>query len=682
MKQTENLQLPILQSGDKYTKETQNEAFKKVDLHLGGLAKRVNNIVASGGESNIEIVDARVDNITGVVHNTIGERINSVSEQLETNARDLNNKIKEVSEKGTTVDVIEKATKKEVERQINDGTMALLTIEDKSLTNEKIKNKSINFDLLDEDIQQKTKQLTIIGEDIEYNAGFVKYNGQIDQVGSYAYKKIPMITGETLYITTNCYGGNGALAVFMDKNDRFISNYKRVSEVGGKNYIDEPIIAPSNTSYVLIGTGNRTNYPITIKKYSFIDVLDMKVNLGDMKVNLDEINNVTNNLKTTSLKEIYSDIEYNKGFVKYDGRIDQVGNYAYKKIPMLVGETLYITTNCFGGNGALAVFIDKNNRFISYYKRVSEVGGKNYVDEPIVAPNNTSYALIGTGNKDTYPITIKKYNDVFLTYEEFLSLKNNCITQEKYDEVLYEKNQVEERLISVDNLINFAWKTFDKGYVTVVIDDGRHDLCEILQVFKDYNAPLSCALISNNLNSLQDDGRKLIDVALDIQSNGGEILSHSTSSSVFTETTTEEEANKRLRNSKKILADNGLIVNGFVKPGGTGALATLGKFEHLVKKYYRYGYSAGNSEPYSKGRYTLNDTLDVLKSKVDFAKNYKARIIFYGHALDDDIDKDKLKALLQYINDNDGVEIVTTKYLYDTFATTTLENRILALENK
>ncbi len=83
MKQTENLQLPILQSGDKYTKETQNEAFKKIDLHLGGLAKRVNDIVASGGESNIEIVDARRDNITGVVHNTIGERINSISEQLE-----------------------------------------------------------------------------------------------------------------------------------------------------------------------------------------------------------------------------------------------------------------------------------------------------------------------------------------------------------------------------------------------------------------------------------------------------------------------------------------------------------------------------------------------------------------------------------------------------------------------
>lgn len=83
MKQTENLQLPILQNGDKYTKETQNEAFKKVDLHLGGLAKRVNNIVASGGESNIEIVDARVDTVNNIKYNTIGERMNNIASQLD-----------------------------------------------------------------------------------------------------------------------------------------------------------------------------------------------------------------------------------------------------------------------------------------------------------------------------------------------------------------------------------------------------------------------------------------------------------------------------------------------------------------------------------------------------------------------------------------------------------------------
>lgn len=88
MKQTENLQLPILQSGDKYTKETQNEAFEKVDLHLGGLAKRVNNIVASSGESNTEIVDARI-NANGVLFDTIGERLNDI----DTKSNETNEKV-------------------------------------------------------------------------------------------------------------------------------------------------------------------------------------------------------------------------------------------------------------------------------------------------------------------------------------------------------------------------------------------------------------------------------------------------------------------------------------------------------------------------------------------------------------------------------------------------------------
>lgn len=121
MKQTENLQLPILQNGDKYTKETQNEAFKKIDLHLGGLAKRVNDIILSDGNSNIEIVDARRDNITGVVYDTIGERINAISSNIDNNSNDINelsNRINSISvnvetigvKQGQTVDVSKKNT--------------------------------------------------------------------------------------------------------------------------------------------------------------------------------------------------------------------------------------------------------------------------------------------------------------------------------------------------------------------------------------------------------------------------------------------------------------------------------------------------------------------------------------------------------------------------------------------
>ena len=134
MKQTENLQLPILQSGDKYTKETQNEAFKKVDLHLGGLAKRVNDIVASGGESNIEIVDARRDNNTGVAYNTLGERIDTVSEQLNT----LDTDVQEVK-KPITLNKCDEEMLGAIQNKEGETTFNLLSIpRDNSVTANKL----------------------------------------------------------------------------------------------------------------------------------------------------------------------------------------------------------------------------------------------------------------------------------------------------------------------------------------------------------------------------------------------------------------------------------------------------------------------------------------------------------------------------------------------------------------
>lgn len=730
--------------------------------------------------------------------------------QLKTSVDDLDTKINVVAEKGTTVEVIEKATKEEIERQIEDGSMALLTIEDKSLTDEKIKDKSINFDLLDEDIQQKTKQLSQIDQNIDHKDGFVRYNGNIQQIGDYAYKKIPVKQGDTIFITSNCVGTEGALAVFMDKNDKFISYYNRVSEVGKKYYIDEPVEVPENSDYVLICTGNKYTTPVTVKKYLFTDVVNMDANISDIKSRLTkivleiigedipyslgfitsggtiqdfttykykiipvkpettyyvttrcsknsgtlvyfydsnhgrlgnykpnseletdiydyvdervttprnchyvgivtansdstpiivkekvykdidvlDINNITDNLKGIKLVDTHLDINHTDGFVTATGNIQQIGTYAYKKIPMTEGEELYVTSNCIGTSGALAVFMTFDHTFISYYKKVSEVGKHYYVDEKIVAPPNCAYVLICTGNKYTHPVIVKKSVDVTFTYEEFKNFmevtprKGEVITQEAYNDILFDNQQLQERIDGIDKLVEFDWKPFDKGYVIIVIDDGRHDLCKFLEIFKEYNAPLSCALMTSNLTSIQDDGRKLIDVALDIQANGGEVLSHSTSGAVFTEDTTDEDANERFRTSKKILTEQGLVVNGFVKPGGTGALSRLDKFEHLVRKYYRYGYSSGYSTAYSTGRYSMTGTLENLTSRVDSAIKNKSKVTFYTHSFDnDEVTEANLRGLLQYINDHEGVEVVTTKHLYDNFAGTTLENRLLALEN-
>lgn len=737
--------------------------------------------------------------------------LDKLSSQLDNKAHELNTKINEVAEKGTTVEVIERVTKEEIERQIEDGTMTLLTIEDKSLNASKIQNNAINFTLLDEDIQNKTKEMCVIDDDIMHEMGFVSFSGSIQNSDTYAYKKIPVVEGETIYVTSNCVGTSGALAVFKNSNDTFISYYNRVSEVGGKYYIDEPVEVPSGSAYALICTKNKNTTPVIVKRHLFLDALSLKGKVENIKdrltkqfnvlvgedipynigfitsegtvqdytgykykkipvkpntiyyvtsqckknsgalacfydleggrldnykpneqletsiynyvdekvvtplncayiglcttnndstpitlkeeVNIDidivELDKMTSNLNAAELQEVHKDISHTMGFVTYNGDIQSVDSYAYKKIPMTENEILYITSNCVGSAGALAVFKDSDDQFISYYNRVSDVGGKYYIDEKIVAPKNCAYVLICTSNEDTYPVKVKKEVTVTFTYEEFINFKNSLVDQggpvnrQTFEELLFDKQQLEERLMGVEKLIDFDWKPFDKGYVVIILDDGRHDLCKFLEIFKEYNVPLSCALMSDNLYSIQDDGRYLIDVALDIQANGGEVLSHSTNGLVFTDTTTDEDANERFRTSKKILTEKGLNINGFVKPGGAGALARLDKFEHLVRKYYRYGYSAGYSNAYSAGRYAMTGTLENLISKVDSAIKNKSKVIFYSHSFDaDEVTEANLRGLLQYINDHGGVEVVTTKYLYDNFASNTLENRILALENK
>ena len=64
----------------------------------------------------------------------LDERIYSIDSQLDN-----------IANKGTTVEVLERVTKEEIDRQIQDGTIANLTIEDNSITKDKIKDNEIGL---------------------------------------------------------------------------------------------------------------------------------------------------------------------------------------------------------------------------------------------------------------------------------------------------------------------------------------------------------------------------------------------------------------------------------------------------------------------------------------------------------------------------------------------------------
>lgn len=98
------------------------------DAIIGGIKKCYDDASVNHDNANMEVKMARG------THNTLNDRLDKSDEiQAQTNAQ-----LSEIANKGTTVEVLERATKEEIERQIADGTIANLTIQDKSVTVDKI----------------------------------------------------------------------------------------------------------------------------------------------------------------------------------------------------------------------------------------------------------------------------------------------------------------------------------------------------------------------------------------------------------------------------------------------------------------------------------------------------------------------------------------------------------------
>lgn len=74
-----------------------------------------------------------------------------------------NAQLSELASKGTTVEVLERVTKEEIDRQIADGTMANLSIADNSITDAKLKDNSV----VTEKIKDKSVTLAKLGDDVE-----------------------------------------------------------------------------------------------------------------------------------------------------------------------------------------------------------------------------------------------------------------------------------------------------------------------------------------------------------------------------------------------------------------------------------------------------------------------------------------------------------------------------------
>lgn len=255
----------------------------------------------------------------------------------------------------------------------------------------------------------------------------------------------------------------------------------------------------------------------------------------------------------------------------------------------------------------------------------------------------------------------------------------------------------QDRITELSERNPFKYAPFDKAYITIVWDDGRHDLDKVQEVYKDYpTIPMSLAIPSNVLlanNTL--DGTtakpKLQTVVNEILANPqNELLGHGKTGGAITANRTAEWVDDELGLAQVDYANLGYDVKGGMLSGATdpqGVYAASNYddvgYGYIAKRYYAYGDNLAYDEPYNTKRTSIKSLADM-QSMIDDAIVNKKWIAFFAHTMDgSEVNNTEAnhRALLDYILGLEGIEFTTYRNMYEKFGSTELEQRLEKLEN-
>lgn len=252
--------------------------------------------------------------------NALGEVQNIDNRFAQTNAQ-----LSELANKGTTVEVLERVTKEEINRQIADGTMANLTIADNSITGEKIaklsiesqhiKNNAISIDKTDfgsvgknlfnkEKVSPKGWWINTVNGKPESN----------QYVTEYCYSDLIKVQSGQYYKPSHyCHSITN-----YDVNEVFISGTTDSSS------INNGYLVPVGTEYVRITTRHdqieklqfeKGQTTTTFEPYGVnilgVDINGVKEQISDTNERINEIDGTLHS--SFDYKEEYTDIIMNEG---------------------------------------------------------------------------------------------------------------------------------------------------------------------------------------------------------------------------------------------------------------------------------------------------------------------------------------------------------------------------------
>lgn len=299
------------------------------------------------------------------------------------------------------------------------------------------------------------------------------------------------------------------------------------------------------------------------------------------------------------------------------------------------------------------------------------IGTINDVSYTIDNFNTNKAAIIGVC------VNVSAITAVAKTNERITKNANNI------NELEFEINNLQNRCNKLERLNTFAWNDFDKSYFALVFDDGNVTLYDFYALAHSKGIPILSACPSNGLNLIKDKVT-MPTLLKNIELDGGEILAHYFGSP--TDESTDADWIEYTRNQKKALQDAGLTVRGIIRADATQANSKKG--EKYCKMYFDYADSMGTSPQYNLGtrKFLIGvQTLDDMKGWIDECCTKPGFYPICIHGLRDDeplATVDNLTAIIDYIQSKNNTEFTTYSKMFDTFGTTKLEKRLLALENK
>jgi len=373
----------------------------------------------------------------------------------------------------------------------------------------------------------------------------------------------------------------------------------------------------------------------------------------------------------------------------------------------------YIINGSVSGTMTLVIFCNANNGYISHMFDSEVIQGGltsnivSFSNEAVEAPTGAVYMYVATRNNTSYPVSSYSAQNIRLSKDSI----NNLIDEKLegigesdptvISNIEFDLENAMQNIVASQKALGFDFKTFDKGYVSIIIDDSNYDVDLIAKICKEYGFPLSLATIPSKLNSSVSGitvaadkiGSTVKDVCQYVVANGGEILSHNTTVITAANIENFDVMYYQFAGTKKELNNAGFEIDGIILSGGPDELANDERTEKWARMYYKYSDRYGLVEPYNHPRMSIAKTaLNTVKAKIDEIVANKTWNGFHCHGINNQdgtaiyangFREAEFRTVLDYIKtyvDAGTLAVVPYGFVYKTFGVSKLEARLSLLE--